>query len=206
MNQSRNDRVRELVFQFLIVLVGVDPLVWRRILVPGRYTFWDLHVAIQDAMGWQDYHLHEFKVLDPASMEQVRIVIPFDDEPYEKETLPDYLTPISDYFVYDNEIALYTYDFGDGWRHVVAFEDWVQPEKGVQYPQCLSGERRCPPEDCGGPGGYGLFLEAIQDPEHEEHEEYLTWVGGEFDPEAFDPEQVRFDDPEERWRTAFEEP
>ncbi|HDN66035.1 MAG TPA: plasmid pRiA4b ORF-3 family protein [Methanosarcinales archaeon] len=206
MNQSRKDRVRELVFQFLIVLVGVDPLVWRRILVPGRYTFWDLHVAIQDAMGWQDYHLHEFKVLDPASMEQVRIVIPFDDEPYEKETLPDYLTPISDYFVYDNEIALYTYDFGDGWRHVVAFEDWVQPEKGVQYPQCLSGERRCPPEDCGGPGGYGLFLEAIQDPEHEEHEEYLTWVGGEFDPEAFDPEQVRFDDPEERWRTAFEEP
>ena len=174
--------------------------------MPGRYTFWDLHVAIQDAMGWQDYHLHEFKVLDPASMEQVRIVIPFDDEPYEKETLPDYLTPISDYFVYDNEIALYTYDFGDGWRHVVAFEDWVQPEKGVQYPQCLSGERRCPPEDCGGPGGYGLFLEAIQDPEHEEHEEYLTWVGGEFDPEAFDPEQVRFDDPEERWRTAFEEP
>jgi len=206
MNQSRKDRVRELVFQFLIVLVGVDPLVWRRILVPGRYTFWDLHVAIQDAMGWQDYHLHEFKVLDPASMEQVRIAIPFDDEPYEKETLPDYLTPISDYFVYDNEIALYTYDFGDGWRHVVAFEDWVQPEKGVQYPQCLSGERRCPPEDCGGPGGYGLFLEAIQDPEHEEHEEYLTWVGGEFDPEAFDPEQVRFDDPEERWRTAFEEP
>jgi hypothetical protein len=206
MNHSHNDKLREMMFQFLIVLIGVDPLVWRRILVPGRYNFWDLHVAIQDAMGWQDYHLHEFRIFDPTTNEQVLIGIPYEDELLGKETIPGYLTPISEYFVHDNEIALYTYDFGDGWRHMIAFEDWVQPGEGIQYPQCLSGERRCPPEDVGGPHRYGFFLEAIQNPDHEEHEEYLIWVGGEFDPEDFDPEQVKFDDPEERWRVAFEEP
>jgi hypothetical protein len=40
-----------LVHQFLIVLTGIEPLVWRRIQVPAAYSFWDLHVAIQDAMG-----------------------------------------------------------------------------------------------------------------------------------------------------------
>ncbi len=205
MNQSGNDKSRELVYQFLVVLLGVDPLVWR-IDVPGRYSFWDLHVAIQDSMGWQDYHLHEFRLNDPASGEQVIIGIPFDDDPYGEEIQPDHLMPISEYFVHNNEVALYKYDFGDGWRHIIAFEGWVQPEKGIQYPQCLSGERKCPPEDCGGPGGYGLFLEAIQNPGHEEHETYLAWIGGEFDPEDFDPEQVKFDNPEERWMNAFENP
>jgi hypothetical protein len=204
MNQLENDKSPELVIQFLVVLLGVDPLVWRRIRVPGKYSFWDLHVAIQDALGWQGYHLHEFRLSDPASGERVMIGIPFDDGLYGEETLPDYLTPISEYFVHDNEIALYTYDFGDGWRHIVAFEGRVQVEKRLQYPLYLSGDRKCPPEDCGGTGGYAHFLEAIQNPDHEEHEEYLTWIGGAFDPEEFDPAQVNFDHPEERWRIAFE--
>ena len=206
MNQSGNDRSRELVFQFLVALLGVDPLVWRRIHVPGKYSFWDLHVAIQDAMGWQDYHLHEFRLNDPASGETVKLGILLDDDPFGEEIQPDHLRPIADFFTYDNETALYTYDFGDGWRHIVTWEGRVWPEKGIQYPQCLSGERKCPPEDCGGPDRYGYFLEAIQNPNHEEHETYLAWIGGEYDPEEFDPEQVKFDNPEERWRNAFEKP
>ena len=206
MSESRSVKRQEKVFQFLIVLVGVDPLVWRRIRVPGGYSFWDLHVAIQDVMGWLDYHLHEFKLNEPHSGKQIRIGMPDDEDLYGMKVLPDHLIPISDYFVYDNEVALYKYDFGDGWRHLVVFEDWIQPEKGVQYPQCISGERKCPPEDCGGPGGYTRFLEAIQNVDHEEHEEYLTWIGGRFDPNEFSPDQIRFDDPTERWRVAFEEP
>ena len=45
-----------------IELIGVSPPIWREILVPARYSIWDLHVAIQDAMGWLDYHLHEFRI------------------------------------------------------------------------------------------------------------------------------------------------
>jgi len=60
----------------------------------------------------------------------------------------------------------------------------------VQYPRCVTGKRAGPPEDCGGPWGYGDFVDAITDPNHPEHEERLEWVGGEFDPEAFDVEEI----------------
>jgi hypothetical protein len=195
----------QMIFQFLVALIGVDPLVWRRIQVPGGYSFWDLHVAIQDAMGWQDYHLHEFSVYDPQGGKRIRIGIPDDDIPFGEDVLPDYLTAISAYFSYRlrDPTALYTYDFGDGWRHVLAFEGIVTRDEALDYPRCISGRMKCPPEDCGGPGGYANFLEAISDQEHDEHEMLLAWIGGHFDPTDFDPLQIQFDDPGERWELAF---
>jgi hypothetical protein len=48
------------IFRFRVSLTGSEPEIWREIDVPDHYNFWELHVAIQDAMGWLDYHLHEF--------------------------------------------------------------------------------------------------------------------------------------------------
>jgi len=78
-------------------------------------------------------------------------------------------------------------------------------EDGVKYPRCVSGARRCPPEDCGGVHGYAEFLETIADPRHPEHESTLRWAGGRYDPDEFDPTAVKFDDPRKRWRKAFAE-
>ena len=63
-------------------------------------------------------------------------------------------------------------------------------EAGVKYPRCLDGKRACPPDDCGGPWGYGDFLDAIADPKHPDHDDKIEWVGGKFDPEAFDLKKV----------------
>jgi hypothetical protein len=82
---------------------------------------------------------------------------------------------------------LYEYDFGDSWQHEVLFEKSVEAEAGRKCPLCLEGARACPPEDVGGTWGYADFVEAIQNEDHEQHEEMLEWVGGRFDPEAFDP-------------------
>jgi len=79
---------------------------------------------------------------------------------------------------------------GDNWDHTILIEKSVAAEAGVKYPRCIDGKRACPPEDCGGGWSYGSFLEAISNPKHPEHAEMLEWVGGEFDPEAFDPEAV----------------
>ena len=84
----------------------------------------------------------------------------------------------------------YEYDFGDSWEHDVLFEGCLKATPGQRYPLCLEGERACPPEDVGGTTGYKRFLRAIARPDHPEHGENLTWVGGSFDPEEFDAEKA----------------
>lgn len=193
----------ERVYQFKVTLKNTKPLIWRRIQVPETYTFWDLHVAIQDAMGWEDYHLHEFEMVDPSTGVKVEIGIP-DEEFDDYKTLPGWKYKIAELFSPVNQSANYIYDFGDGWEHKVELEKVLPREKNVIYPVCLDGKRACPPEDCGGVGGYEEFLEAIKNPKHERHQEMLEWIGGEFDLEHFDVEEVIFDDPDERRKIAFE--
>ena len=75
-----------------------------------------------------------------------------------------------------------------------------------RYPLCVAGARACPPEDCGGAGGYEDLVTVMETPTHEEHASTLQWLGGRFDPEKFDPKRVKFDDPARRYELAFEEP
>lgn len=191
------DRQRSYVLQLRIELLGIEPPVWRRIQIPSESTFWDLHVAIQDAMGWEDYHLHQFSLL---GMED-RIGIPLDDEP--SDFLPGWQVHVDRYLTYGKPLALYEYDFGDSWFHEIRFETAERRDGRRTYPRCLAGARRCPPEDCGGIGGYTDFLEAISNAKHPEHKTYTEWVGGTFDPEAFDAGKVRFSDPNARLNAMF---
>lgn len=198
------------VLQFRVILLGIEPAIWRRIQVPRTYTFWDLHVAIQDSMGWLDQHLHAFRRPEPEpdseSAPEIQIGIPEEDIPDEERIcLPGWHVLLARYFVEKNDSMLYEYDFGDGWEHAVVFEGTVAAATKTVYPICLGGERACPPEDCGGICGYEGLLQILQDPTHEEHEETLEWLGRPFDPEAFDPQKVKFDNPRARWKASFSE-
>jgi len=194
----------EHICQFLIVLPNTDPLVWRRLQVPERYSFWDLHVAIQDAMGWKDYHLHEFVLVDAKRERVKRIGIPDDEMPDERPCLAGWKVPIAQNLTYGAGPVRYRYDFGDDWEHVLEFEELV-PADGGAYPRCLAGASACPPEDVGGTSGYAEFLHTIRDRRHPERKAMLEWAGGSFDPHAFSPELVKFDDPAERWTIAFQQ-
>ncbi len=195
----------EFVYQFKVTLKGVTPAVWRRIQVPEIYTFWDLHVAIQDAFGWLDYHLHEFELMNPESCVITAIGVPSDEDLFDREILPGWEQGISDWFSTGNRSALYTYDFGDEWKHVVRLEKRLPREPKRKYPVCVDGKRACPPEDCGGARGYRDLLKVLKNPEQEEYEDLLNWVGGKFDPEYFDPQKVRFMNPDKRRKSAFGE-
>ncbi len=192
------------VYQFKITLKNISPPILRRIQVPESYSFWDLHVAIQDVMAWLDYHLHEFKIVNHSTGIKVEIGIP-DDEDFdmEREVLPGWEQKIADYFSMENRVAYYDYDFGDSWEHTIKLEKILPRDKDTDYPKCIAGKRSCPPEDCGGVWGYEDFLEIINNPDHEEYEDMIQWAGGAFDPEHFDKEEVSFDDPDERWEIAF---
>lgn len=84
------------------------------------------------------------------------------------------------------DLLSYAYDFGNGWEHDIILEAISEAGTGLKYPRVVAGERACPPEDVGGPPGYESFLAAIADPRHDDHGRMLEWVGGRFDPEAFD--------------------
>ena len=189
------------VYQFKITLKGIKPPIWRRIQVPETYTFWELHLAIQNAMSWTVCHLHEFELVNPET--GLKQFIGTQNEDFGDEVLPESNKKIADYFSMENQSAVYTYDFGDNWEHKIQLEKIVPREKGVKYPICMKGKRACPPEDCGGIWGYAELLEIIRNPKHEEYEEMLEWLGGEFDPEYFDVEEVSFYDPDKYLKDAL---
>jgi len=189
---------------FRISLLDIEPEIWRRIEVPEDYSFWDLHVAIQDAMGWLDCHLHVFRILNPENEKLQEIGIPDENGFFDSPPIsPGWEIAIADYFTKPEDQASYEYDFGDGWEHEIRLEKTADVKKGMKYPKCLNGKRACPPEDCGGVWGYEELLKIISDPEHEEHENMLEWLGGKFDPEEFDPDAVTFSNPKKRWEQAF---
>lgn len=188
------------VYEFRITLLETEPPIWRRIQVPEGYTFWDLHVAIQDAMGWQDCHLHAFRFGKRRS--KWDIGIPDEEGMSEGRVLPGWKTPIQRYFDVGTD-CLYEYDFGDGWTHELTLEGILLAKKGQRYPICLEGEMACPPEDCGGIPGYYHLLEVLTDPSHEDYDELVEWTRGAYDPKSFAPSRVKFDNPKKRLQYAL---
>ncbi len=166
------------VYQLRIELAHVRPEVWRTILIPASATLTKLHGTILRAMGWEGGHLHEFTI----GHESYGMPDPdFDDgRPIKLEgryTLASAVGTLKSF--------QYVYDFGDGWEHSIKVEKILPPDPDLKAPLCIGGANACPPEDCGGPPGYEEFLEAINDPKHEDHDNMLTWCGGSFDPSAF---------------------
>jgi len=199
-----------LIYQFKVTLLEIEPAIWRRLQVPATYSFWDVHVAFQDAMGWLDYHLHAFRMRRPHKRKMIEIGIPA-DEASDTVVMPGWKIPMRGYFTEPGQTALYAYDFGDGWEHEVLLEDILLKAKGAKYPRCIAGERACPPEDCGGVPGYHRVLDILRHPSDGEYQETIAWLKGHtknyypYDPGAFHPEQVHFDNPKQRWRLAFSE-
>jgi hypothetical protein len=198
------------IYQFKISLMEVEPTIWRRIQVPAVYSFWDLHVAIQDAMGWMDCHLHAFRFRPPKKRKDIVIGIPDDDSGNEK-TLAGWEIPMVTYIGEVGQTIEYEYDFGDGWTHDVLFEGILLKEKGVSYPKCIAGERACPPEDCGGAPGYFNLLETLHNPTHPEYEEIVIWLKEHvkcyfpFEADKFEPDQVVFFNPQQRLKLMLSE-
>jgi Plasmid pRiA4b ORF-3-like protein len=172
------------VCQLKITLRGVaKPPVWRRLAVPATLPLDLLHEVIQQAMGWEDGHLHMFSTprRDYGSPD------PELGHADEREVT------VAEVLARPGATMLYTYDFGDGWEHDIVLEKVLPPDPVVGV-SCLAGKGACPPEDCGGAWGYASLKEALADPTHEEHEDLLDWLGldsaTDFDPARFSLDEV----------------
>jgi hypothetical protein len=167
--------------QLKVTLKEIKPAIWRTFVMPNTMTLLDLHRILQEIMGWEHCHLYEFTV---------------GTRPYTQS-----FTSKSNYFGIDDNLEnaaefdltflkqkgmkfTYTYDFGDSWVHEIVVINSDYNYSGDPPVFVLAGERKCPPEDCGGVYGYYEILEALKNPK--EQSEILDWVG-DYDPEDFSP-------------------
>lgn len=170
------------VYQIKVTLEDSQPPIWRRFQVPGDARMSKLHRVLQVVMGWTNSHLHQF-VIDGKYCG-----VP--DPEFEKPIIDEKKVLLSQLVNQEADKFIYEYDFGDNWTHELLVEKIGPPEPVSRYPICLTGERACPPEDCGGLFGYYANLKIIKDPQHPQHDEIVRWMGGGFDPEKFDLEAV----------------
>ena len=204
------------VYVIRVTLNGSKPPIWRKLAVPSNIVLGELHEVIQIAMGWTNSHLHQFRLRDkglkPSPHEMARR---FQQDEWAEEFLGRMrgercfvtkVTPWGEPTDMEGEDEedftlgqlcpkvksklIYEYDFGDGWEHTIEVQKIIEPEPGVEYPVCLVGKKACPPEDCGGIWGYYELLETISDPDADDHEDMVEWLGGDFDPDAFDLAEV----------------
>ena len=165
-----------------ITLEGVEPRIWRTFTVESDIRLAELHVLIQRVMGWNDCHLHEFRVgerrygiLDPDVGPGV---------------LDERRARLGKLLKGTSGSIRYIYDFGDNWKHTIEFQPSDVPIALCDMPKCLDGARACPPDDSGGIWNYAELLEILADPKRDDPEGIRGWVDPEFDPESFDVETV----------------
>lgn len=170
-----------MIYQIQIVLKGSKPKIWRRLVVDSNLLLVDFHRVIQTTMGWTNSHLHAFS----DGMDEYSPV-EFEVE-YAKDARKVRLGEILN----EKKSSIhYEYDFGDGWEHLITLEKILDPDDQLYIPQCIAGKGNCPPEDCGGIWGYSNMLKILKNPEHEEYESYIEWLGGNFDPGYFDKDEI----------------
>lgn len=179
--RRRRAQAPSTIIQIKATLRDIHPPVWRRVEVPAHASLADLSRVLVTAFGWRGHHLHEFR------FGEVLYGIPDEEAPaHQKDEAGARLSELA----HPRMSALYSYDFGDGWDHDLLIEAIKPADPDVLYPLCTGGARAGPPDDCGGPPGYTELLRILADPRDPEHAEQRRWVGGFFDPEAFDANSV----------------
>lgn len=168
--------------RFKIKLLKSKPTIWRRFIVVDSMNFHELHLVIQNVMGWTNSHLYQFMDSDEMIISDPELMEEFDVTNSKKLKL-------SKFFNSPGTILMYEYDFGDGWDHELTLEKIITDGPKLLYPVCLDGAMNCPPEDCGGIHGFYEYLKAMKDVKHPEHEDIVEWMG-DYDADAFNLEKI----------------
>jgi hypothetical protein len=194
---KKSQRVETYVYEIKVTLQGLPFPVWRTLLLEKNTSLGKLHEIIQTVMGWENEHLHLFKV-------GKRSYGPADND----ERMPGEKNEDSvdiQKLTFDKIRTFeYEYDLGDGWQHTIEIVRRVPQDPSTLYPICIGGERACPPEDSGGAWGYLEKLEALKNRKDPDHEEIKEWMG-DFDPDYFDPNEVNENLQEEELDREVEE-
>ena len=184
-------RMRMKAYKLKITLADTHIPVWREVMIPSGITFERLHEILQGVMGWYDYHLYEYRfgnvVItsdEEALAESEYFKTPEGEEQLkkmknniffmERKEILKRMTEEIDEYLENNKKFEYIYDFGDYWEHKVKILE-IEEDYPYEYPKVLKAKGNCPPEDCGGTGGYEIFLNILTNKSHPEYEENKIW-------------------------------
>lgn len=189
--EPRSPRADRATYRVRIDLDGSQPRIWRRLELASDLTLAELHDVLQVAMGWTDSHLHHFE-MGPRRDPQVMPFLNDFDVQEGDEGIHERDVRLDQVLCEVGERLFYEYDFGDGWDHTVELEAVTPYDEAAPRGRCTAGRRACPPEDCGGIGGYEQLLDGLQHPETAEEWllERLDWMPDGFDPAAFSVEET----------------
>ncbi len=185
--EAMHDVEPTMSYIFSISITFSDPLIWRRIQVPGRFTLSQLHKVIQQSMGWSDTHVHQFlvgKICYEPTMTSTLLheAKRFDENKYKIYTLEEDM----------GFLFTYLYGAGESWEHEIHLEEVVPPIKELQRPLLLAGERACPPETVGDIHEYQALIAALETPGHKNHTRLSELTSdSDFDPAFFDLDAAR---------------
>lgn len=165
------------------------PPIWRRLELSSDLTLAELHVVLQTAMGWTDSHLHHF-LAGPERYSGVQPFLTDYDEEEGDEGTNERDVRLDQVLVEVGDSLFYEYDFGDGWEHTIRLEALEEYDASAPRARLLDGRRACPPEDCGGIGGYEDLLATMAEPAPDPHQrQRLEWLG-DYAPDAFSAEET----------------
>lgn len=176
----------EYALELKITLKGSEPLIWRRIQVSSKFTFFELHHIIQICMGWKNYHMYEFN-LEGYSIGEAQESAQAGYEDGQQMESNDIM--IGELLDKEGDQFKYLYDYGDYWQHEVIV-DKISPHTLLTNSICIDGKMCCPPEDVGGIRGYIASLDILKNKKQPEHKDTVRWFGRSFVPEKFDLEKT----------------
>lgn len=177
---------KENIIELKITLLDTKPKVYRTIQIGNQVRFFDLHVAIQIAFGWQNSHLHEFRVGEEL------IANPINDEFGDMNIIDENAIKLTQKIVFEKMKFVYIYDFGDDWMHEIEVVKFIEPKSSF-YPRCIKASNNTPPEDIGGAYGFEEFKEIMGNRKHSEFKTMKKWYGGMYDEEYASLEEINGD-------------
>ncbi len=187
------------VYLLRIELCHLDPVIYREVLVDSSMTLAKLHLVIQAAMGWDNCHMYGFarcsgkggkaKAGYWGASAQDRFDPPGENLFDSDAVASDRATLVGDVLQKPKDMLFYMYDFGDDWEHLITLQSMAPAHEPL--PILVKAEHACPPEDCGGMGGFINMIQAFVNPKHPEHEDVREWLGKDFEPGALDFEALQ---------------
>jgi hypothetical protein len=134
------------IYQLRLVLTGISPMIWRRLLVSSETSIAQLHEYLQICFDWDNEHLHCFHIQGKNYGVAYLGGMSFDDNARQVR--------LSRFRLHRRESFRYDYNFFANWRVNIRLEDILPSNPQRTVPVCTGGRGAAPGKEYAGALAY----------------------------------------------------